>query len=429
MEQSIRIVPKDLLCLIPKFEGEENILNLFIKKAQYIYNGYATPNNSVQQQYVFHAITSRLYGRAAALLSEREDINSWVALRDVLIQHFGDPRSEDCIAIELEQMKINTGESYIDFCHRIQHMRSTLFAKVNLITDEGVKAAKMIVYNNMALNVFLYNLTEDLIRIVRLKGCPSLEVALSIVTEEVNFMTQFNAKQKQRQASAPIKPQLSLPSTTTPGNNNRFGLIPQNKFTTPNQNFKFGIPQQQPQGFRFGLQPQNSNTGFRPAFQGNYQPTGFRFNQNPGHQNFKFGIPHQGQGFRPQLNQNFARPTLSQRPFGQPPQGFKFGIPHQNLQHPRPLENTDVSMRTARPLKQNMINASADTENAFYNNELVEDGQENSDGYNTAYYDETQAYNLEMEPQMYETTPDGHDYTEQGKIENFHAEASDRHHR
>ncbi|KOB57846.1 Cytadhesion [Operophtera brumata] len=54
----------------------------------------------------------------------------------------------------------------------------------------------MIVYNNTALNVFLYNLPEDMIRIVRMKGCSNLENALSIVTEEVNFKFQYNAKNK-----------------------------------------------------------------------------------------------------------------------------------------------------------------------------------------------------------------------------------------
>lgn len=69
--------------------------------------------------------------------------------------------SEECIAIELETLKINSGESYLDFRNRIQHTRSTLIAKVNVIDD------------NMALNVFLYNLPEDLLRIVRLKGAIS----------------------------------------------------------------------------------------------------------------------------------------------------------------------------------------------------------------------------------------------------------------
>lgn len=148
----------------------------------------------------------------------------------------------------------------------------------------------------MALNVFLYNLTEDLIRIVRLKGCPNLETALSIVTEEVNFMSQFNAKQKQRQAVTPsnkLHPMLN----TTPNNNFKFGNPQGNPHNImSSQNAKFGLHQQQPHGFRFGNQPQgfrfgNQPHGFRFGNQPQNPTVGFKFNQNSGPQNFKFGIP------------------------------------------------------------------------------------------------------------------------------------------
>lgn len=184
-EEQIRIIPRDLLCLIPKFNGEPGHLNLYIRKSQYILRSFSIQGNAAQNLYVFHAITSRLEGKAASLLSEREDITTWEQLCALLLQHFGDPRSEECIAITLESLKIKPGESYIDFCSRIQLTKSALLSKVNLIVDEGVKAAKMIIYNNSALNVFLYNLPEDMIRIVRLKGCTTLEAALSVVTEEI----------------------------------------------------------------------------------------------------------------------------------------------------------------------------------------------------------------------------------------------------
>lgn len=146
----------------------------------------------------------------------------------MLTQHFGDPRSEECIAIELETLKIKHGESYIDFCQRIQSVRSTLFAKVNRLSDEGVKSAKMIIYNNTALNIFLYNLPEDLIRIVRLKGCSVLEDALRFVTEEVNFQFQYNARNKLAKPNTPLQQPFtpkSLPIMPT-GFKPAFNLTP-----------------------------------------------------------------------------------------------------------------------------------------------------------------------------------------------------------
>lgn len=371
MEQ-IRIIPKDLLCLIPKFEGDEGLLNLFLKKAQYVHKAYASAAcPPAQQLYVFHAISSRLVGKAANLLSERDDITNFETLQAILIQHFGDPRSEECIAIELEQLKIKTGESYIEFCHRIQHTRSTLFAKVNLLTDEGVKAAKMIVYNNLSLNVFLFNLPEDLIRIVRLKGCTNLEAALSIVTEEVNFLNQYNAK-KQARTGAQMPQRPALPQNNNiPTSNFKFGIPPTQgnvrPYTMPSQPLRHN-PQQ---GFRPNLP--FTQQGFRPNLPFN-QPSGFRFNppqQNfkfgmPQNQNFKFGIPQQG--YRPQWNNQQPRQ----------PQQFKFGIPQQQQPFPftrrEPLENTDVSMRTARPLRQNALEVP--DSNEYYTEENNEPSDE-----------------------------------------------------
>ena len=69
-------------------------------------------------------------------------------------------------------------------------------AKVNLLTNTRLRESKIIIYNNLAMNVFLYNLPEDLLRIVRLKACSSLENALSIVLEEVNLKHQYNSSNK-----------------------------------------------------------------------------------------------------------------------------------------------------------------------------------------------------------------------------------------
>lgn len=432
----LRLVPRELLSLIPKFEGEETLLNLFIKKAQYIHAGFAT-ETAAQALYVYHSITSRLTGRAAALVSEREDINSWDDLKELLIQHFGDPRSEECIAIELEQLKIKSSESYIDFCHRIQQMRSTLFAKVNLISDAGVKAAKMIVYNNMALNVFLYNLSEDLIRIVRLKQCSNLETALSIVMEEVNFLNQYNAKKRQIAPPQHFKPQMPimLPNSSTSFKFGNPQTPQQNKFQLPSQNFKFGIPHQQQVTNKFGssnMQPANNWRFNNNQGTQNYrfgmpnQQQNFRFGIPQ--QNFRFGIPQQGQGFRPQMN-NFVRPQGFQP---QLQNNFKFGIPNQNIQNQKPAINTDVSMRTARPLRQNMLDApyEADSNNVFYNNE-VETCPEYYPEHETEQCNENYMYNLDtpqFEAAAYtETSEMPHQEVDAYNNENFQAQASNIH--
>lgn len=158
--EHIQTIPKEIMDIIPKFDGNEKLLNLFVSKSEYVINAFRQVGNVAQDLYIFHAITGRLTGKAAHLISERQDINTWAELKTVFTQHFGDPRSEECIAMELENLKIRHGESYLDFCNRIQNVRSTLFSKVNLIAEDDVADAKRTIYNHLALNVFLYNFTR-----------------------------------------------------------------------------------------------------------------------------------------------------------------------------------------------------------------------------------------------------------------------------
>lgn len=335
MEQ-IRTIPREMLGIIPKFDGDARLLNLFVAKAEYVIDAFRSRDeNAAQDTYVFHAITGRLIGKAAHLISERQEIVNWTDLKRVFTQHFGDPRSEECIAIELENLKIHPGESFLDFCHRIQNVKCTLFSKVNVIEPDFMRAPKRVIYDKMALNVFLYNLPEDMIRIVRLHDCDSLEDALSVVMEEVNFLNQYHAKNKNRQNYAPKTTQYN----TSPVPNFK-PVFPQNKFLgqTPkfgqpqNQGFKFGIPYQhqtppQAQGYRFGI-PQNQTPRAILPYQ----------NMQPQHRPF---MPYN----QPRFN--------SYHPANRPQ--FKYGIPpaYQQMQGQRPQGpqtpkfDNDVSMRTA----------------------------------------------------------------------------------
>lgn len=364
----IQLIPKEIQSIIPRFDGDDKLLNLFISKCEYVIRSFRGESNPAQQVYLYHCITSRLVGKAAVLVSERENVSTWEELKELFVQHFGDPRSEACISIELENMKIKQGESYIDFCHRIQNVRSSLISKINLLTDEGLKAAKYIIVNNTSLSVFMYNLPEDLIKFVRLNKCTTLESALSVVTEEVNFQTRYNAKNKNKNVNH------NQPTTSKPN------------FITPTQQ-KFGYSQNNAQ-----LKPQQP---FKPNFvpTPNNQKLG---NQQP-HQGFKPNFNHN----RPFVNQpqQFPRTLNNYKQSGffksNPNQQFRFGI---NNQTPKP-HNTDVSMRTVR-------------------NNMLNDDEQND--YVDCEYEYEQNYDETCNEEQYENTDD----TVNNEEENFHILAS-----
>lgn len=374
------LIPKEIIAIIPIFSGNTRLLNLFIRKCDYVINKYR--GNAEQDLYVLHTVTSRLSEEAAALASERNDITSWEQLKTLLIQHFGDPRSEECIAIELETLKMKHGESYLQFCNRVQSVRSVLISKVNQLLDVNVRNSKVSIYNNLALNVFLYNLPENLIRTVRMKMPPTLEKALEFVMEDVNFYEQYSLRSKM------LKPQHTA-STLTPvkfGNHPPSQNVPfQPSGFRPNINapprFSFGIPGnsqfRQPYVNKFNPQ---APTGYRPQFM---QPQQF------GAQRFS-----QPQNFNPRPQQFGYRPQFNQNQFGYRPP------------HPK-LADNDVSMRTALPPKP--MPTQAQQPQGFRLNELdLGDnyGYENYESYDNqeGYYGDMNEYDECYYSQMESTT-------------------------
>lgn len=342
------LIPQDVLKLIPEFNGETNILSLFLRKCEYVIGKYQ--GTSERNEFLMQNITSKLKGKAAALLSERGDLETYSEFKSLMIQHFGDPRSEECVAIELETLKIKSNESYLEFCSRIQDIRAILISKVNQNGSATLREAKNVIYNNTSLNVFMYNLPEHMVRIVRLKNPSTLEEALQFVLEEVNFQEQYNLRSKMLQ-HRPQGHQL-LPSSEKGVNlssNN-----PKPTFTAPQLQHNYHRPSANPTQFKFGIPNQvfvrpnmpNQQIGFRPQL-----PQ--LWNKQP--QQFGNRLQAAQYGYGPQPAQFGYRPQAAQ--FGYRPQVGQFGYRAPQPSSHRPPNNLlgdrDVTMRTApAPAKQ-----------------------------------------------------------------------------
>lgn len=409
---TVTVIPKEIICIIPIFNGSKRHLNLFLRKCDYVINKYR--GNAEQDQYVLHTITSRLTEEAAALVSERNDILTWEQLKTLLIQHFGDPRSEECIAIELETLKMKQGESYLEFCNRVQSVRSVLISKVNQLLDVNIKNSKVSIYDHLALNVFLYNLPENLIRAVRIKMPETLEKALEYVMEDVNFYEQYSLRSKMLR---PVQPSTGTTTSSSPAkmvNNPSPQAVPfqpsgfRPAFNAPTS-FKFGIP---------------GNSQYRQPFVNRFAPqapTGYR---PQGMQPQQFGMPRftQPQGFNSRPQQFGYRPQQ----FGYRPQN-QFGY-----KPPNPiLGSADVTMRTAPPLKQQTqvpiyqpqgfrLNELELGENYGYENYENQEGYDYSEGYCGDYYDPQTELTTENEQENL-VTEEAVNATE---VRNFHIVAS-----
>lgn len=254
-------------------------------------------------------ITSRLGGAAANVVGERS-IGTWDDLKTTLREHFGDPRTEKCLLLELQALKLYRNESYLNFCHRIQHCRNMLIAKVTETTnDVALRRAKDEIYNNTSFEVFLYNLSPHFANMVRLKNVSSLEGALKVVLEEESFHSVYNVK-------TPLKnPNYNKqnPNDNFFESNARMDRFPNNSYNPLRQNFNH----RPPNNFN-GL---NGSQLFRNSNNFRNQP----------HNNNSFNSNNQWQ-----LTPTFRMPNQ-----------------HMPMRNMTPRANTDVTMRTASARRVN----------------------------------------------------------------------------
>lgn len=74
------MIPGEFIKIISLFSGDCRQLNLFLRKCEYIIERFQ--GNRAQNEYVMQVITSRLTENAAALISERADIETWAEFKE-----------------------------------------------------------------------------------------------------------------------------------------------------------------------------------------------------------------------------------------------------------------------------------------------------------------------------------------------------------
>lgn len=281
----LKEVPKTFIEIIPIFDGDVRKLQMFLKKVQYMLDTFK--GDQKQNEYLYHIITSRLSIEVAALVAEHNNINTWQELKELLIRNYGDPRTEDSILLELDSLKINKEENYVEFCHRLKKIQSSLLLKLNeTINEEAVRIAKQEIYKKTALKIFIYNMPVHLMRLLRLKNVNTLEDALKIVLEEQNFqivydkknptrypVNRFNYNGYDRQQQENFQKQNS--NYQNARSSNYHSIQQQSMQNNNQQNRRFFNTQRIPSASRSGLNKDfasNTNTGHRVNYtSGNIQ--------------------------------------------------------------------------------------------------------------------------------------------------------------
>lgn len=83
-------------------------------------------------------IISKLEGRALTLIASRENATTWGNIKELLIQHFGDQRDENCLLRDLMSLKPHKSQSPFEFGMHCQDVRSLLLTNLQLKENDDI---------------------------------------------------------------------------------------------------------------------------------------------------------------------------------------------------------------------------------------------------------------------------------------------------
>lgn len=176
---------------IPNFSGESSTIEIFFEHCESLLTTYANIRNPADplNGFLIRAIISKFSGNALVLVGSRPEITDWNELKELLRLTFGDQRNLDCLVQEMIIMRPFKNENFISFGQRIQKCRSGIASKLKSMNITIAERALQIKnYENLALKTYIRGLTGRVQDMVRLRAPTSLELAISYVLEEENFI-------------------------------------------------------------------------------------------------------------------------------------------------------------------------------------------------------------------------------------------------
>lgn len=178
---------------IPHYEGNPHTLGIFLDNCEHLIHNFASETDATLNNFIIRAIFGKLTGRALSLIGSRTELKTWNEIKESLTLCFGDQRNIDCLIQDLITLCPTRNETPYNFGMRCQDARSLLHAKLNLSnTTAEEKKFHISNYNNLALKTFIRGLPNSVQTNVRLRKPDSLEIAMSYVIEEENFMYSTN---------------------------------------------------------------------------------------------------------------------------------------------------------------------------------------------------------------------------------------------
>lgn len=329
--------------IIPDFNGEESELHFFLASIDSIVEHFfdaGNPNN-FQNVVIFRTIISKLKDAAREVINI-SGATTIAEIRAELVRNFSDPRNENSLIFDLNNLRQSNAETAHEFHDRVRKLLNTISNYLSIHeANADVRRFKQNLYNQQGLQVFLAGLRNPHGLMVRTRGPRTMLEAINFIKNEENI----------RHVQNPV------PSTSN-NNNNTKKFNAQKPFNNFSQKSIF--PQQHIVPRQFNNFPLRHNFP-----QSNNQMRNFNSQQaslsNP-------------INLQPNQNVPQRRFPTNQQVFGKP-QNYWQQKPNEKQERPSPMSTT-----SARPPFQNYNNQSSTprwTSEELYNIEEAEiDNQE-----------------------------------------------------
>lgn len=366
---------------VPDFDGNPNILTRFIRFCdqlvlQYIKND---PGYELTNLCLINGILNKITGAAARTINSNGIPDSWIGIREALINNFADQRDETALYNDLS-LATQGNDTPQEFYDRCQTLFSTIMTYVSLHESVATTIeAKRNLYRKLTKQAYVRGLKEPLGSRIRCMRPETIEKALEFVQEELNVMYLQNRNSSSSDRRPPITPQ---PPPKVPYFNN---------YSVPNLNSP-GPSWQRP-----ASTPVNAPQHWRPPPQSNQPP-----------------------------QRMFMQPTRTQQMFRAPPPNYNnsgFRLPPRNAPQatgPKPMSG--VSHFTPKPLPPRIPGhdwqrfGNPPPSNYFKTREMNFNESYDYDDYNYDYYDYYYNYQTDY------TEPDYNNYYDYHTVPDYHYE-------
>lgn len=172
--------------IIPAYNGNPIALNPFIAACDAMFTKFGISQED--QEFLFHAIISKLRGDVQTHICAKTELNTWPLVKQQLSLTFGDPRKLENITQDIIHTKIKKNESLQAFSNRMLELENLLLTKLkisNHTRDE--KIALTSIYSKLCLDAYTANMNSEYRLMIRIKNPNSLKEAIKFLHTEDQF--------------------------------------------------------------------------------------------------------------------------------------------------------------------------------------------------------------------------------------------------